>query len=105
LFLGVERKRCLRLTTLPPSVSRLSKQSRIFNISQPYRPSRPVTETNFFLNFYSFSFIALGEMKDPGPDNRNPLWRAESAWEDNTETYRKQRIGSMDWTHVAQDRH
>jgi hypothetical protein len=31
------------MTTLPPSVSRLSKQCRLLNISQSYRPPRPVT--------------------------------------------------------------
>jgi hypothetical protein len=32
------------LTTLPPSVSRLSRQCGILNISRPYRLSQPVTE-------------------------------------------------------------
>jgi hypothetical protein len=42
------------LTTLPPSVSRLSGQCVIFNISQSYRPPRPVTGIAL-LYFYSYS--------------------------------------------------
>jgi hypothetical protein len=36
-----------RLTTSPPSLSQLSRQCVIFNISQPYRPPWPVSVTVF----------------------------------------------------------
>jgi hypothetical protein len=41
-FWGVECCRCVGLTALPPTVSRPSRQCGILNISQPYRPPRPV---------------------------------------------------------------
>jgi hypothetical protein len=41
IFLGVERGRCVGMTPLPPSLSRLSRQCGILNISQFYRPPRP----------------------------------------------------------------
>jgi hypothetical protein len=49
-FSGVERSRCLRLTTLPPSMSRFSTQYGILNITQPCRPARPVTGIKLKLN-------------------------------------------------------
>jgi hypothetical protein len=43
IFLRGKRDRRARLTTLPSSVSRLSRQCGILDISHPYRPPRFVT--------------------------------------------------------------
>jgi hypothetical protein len=51
-FWGVKYGWCVGLKTLPPPMSRLSRQCGILNISQSYRPPRPVT--GIALLFYQY---------------------------------------------------
>jgi hypothetical protein len=69
---GVKHGRHIRLTTLPPSVSRLPRRCGRLDLSHPYGSSQPVTGAQLYFYFY-FYFTNLSHPPNCSTMNHSPV--------------------------------
>jgi hypothetical protein len=78
---GVKDGQCVRLTTLPPSVSRLSRKCGTLNVSQPYGPLWPVTGIAFFTSLKAEGkILRLKDWVQPSTPPSTPAPWYQHAW-------------------------
>jgi hypothetical protein len=91
-ILGVKRGRRVRQTTQPPSESRLARQCGIIDMSQPYRPPRPVTGIALLVSvFHDMTHFEFGS-----PVTAVPAWSGLMLIMPGTQTNCCREFGTLD---------